>query len=192
MSKEVLSVRELQEKDINPITHYWLSAEKSFMEGMGVDVTKIPSKEKWNEMLAEQIKQTYEQKKSYCIIWELNGKAIGHSNINKIIFGEEAYMHLHIWLKDIRKEGLGTAFIRMTIPLYFEKYKLKRLYCEPYALNPAPNKTLAKMGFEFMKEYITIPGWLNFEQPVSLWMMSYEKFLKIYRNVFPQPKQKLL
>jgi len=179
MNKEILSVRELHKKDINPIIHYWLSAEKSFMEGMGVDIRKIPDKEKWKEMLTEQLSQTYEQKKSYCIIWELNGKAVGHSNINKIIFGEEAYMHLHIWEKDIRMKGLGTAFIKMTIPWFFEKYKLKKLYSEPYALNPAPNKTLAKSGFEFINQYTTIPGWLDFEQPVKLWMMSYEKFLQI-------------
>jgi len=76
-------------------------------------------------------------------------------------------------------KGLGTAFIKMTIPWFFEKYKLKKLYSEPYALNPAPNKTLAKSGFEFINQYTTIPGWLNFEQPVKLWMMSYEKFLQI-------------
>jgi hypothetical protein len=53
---------------------------------------------------------------------------------------------------------------------------LKKLFCEPYALNPAPNKTLEKIGFEFVKEYITTPGWINFEQPVKLWMMDFEKF----------------
>jgi RimJ/RimL family protein N-acetyltransferase len=64
----------------------------------------------------------------------------------------------------------------MTLPLFFERLQLKKLYCEPYALNSAPNKSLEKVGFEFIKEYITIPGSLNFEQPVKRWELSYEKF----------------
>jgi RimJ/RimL family protein N-acetyltransferase len=136
----------------------------------------MPTRVDWRNMLMEQLRQPYEKKRSYCIIWQLNGKEIGHSNINKIVFGEEAYMHLHIWHPEERKKGLGTNFIKLTIPWFFEKYKLKNLYCEPYALNFAPNKTLENAGFEFVKEYITTPGWINFEQSVKLWVMSYKRF----------------
>lgn len=56
---------------------------------------------------------------------------------------------------------------------------MKKLYCELYALNPAPNKTLEKVGFTFIKEHITVPGLLNFEQPVKLWELSYDYFRKM-------------
>ena len=88
-------------------------------------------------------------------------------------------MHLHMWNSGLRKKGHGTTFIKMTLPWYFEKYHLQSLYCEPYALNPAPNKTMEKAGFEFVKEYVTIPGRFNFEQPVKLWKMSYDRFKQI-------------
>jgi RimJ/RimL family protein N-acetyltransferase len=176
MSGNILSVRELQKKDIDPITDYWLDSDPAFLQAMGVDVNRMPGRNEWKEMLSEQLNQSYSKKKSYCIIWQVDNKPVGHSNINKITFGEEAYMHLHIWYNDTRKKGYGTTLIKMTLPCFFEKYKLKKLYCEPYALNPAPNKTLEKAGFEFVKEYITTPGWLNFEQPVNLWVMSYDRF----------------
>ncbi len=176
MNEPILSVREITEQDISPITGYWLNSDPVFMRSMGVDLDKIPTRDAWKEMLMEQLSQSYENKKSYCIIWQVDGKPIGHSNINKIVFGKEAYMHLHIWRPEERKKGLGTSFIKLTLPWFFEKYKLKKLYCEPYALNTAPNKTLQNAGFEFVKEYITTPGWINFEQPVKLWVMSYERF----------------
>ena len=143
---------------------------------MGVDLAKMPAREQWAAMLGEQLKQNYDEKKSYCIIWSFDGRPIGHSNVNKIIFGEEAYMHLHIWESEIRKKGLGNAYIKMTIPYFFKNLQLKKLYCEPYALNEAPNRSLARAGFSFVKEYVTTQGWLNFEQPVKLWEMSVEKF----------------
>ena len=182
MDKNPLSVREIQKEDFDSIIHYWLNSEPAFMEAMGVDLTKIPDRNQWEEILTEQLNQSYEEKKSYCIIWLVDGKAIGHSNVNKIVFGEEAYMHLHIWNTGIRKQGIGTALVKMTLPLFFKNLKLKKIYCEPYEFNPTPNKVLEKVGFEFVKTYVTTPGWLNFEQPVNLWEFTYEKFKSISEN----------
>lgn len=176
MSIGELSVREIEEQDIDAITQYWLSADREFLMGMGADISKLPSKEEWKKMLTDQLSQSLEEKKSYCIIWQVDNKQVGHSNVNKIIFGDEAYMHLHIWSNDVRKKGLGTTFVKMTLPYFFKNLQLKKLYCEPYALNPAPNNTLQKTGFVFVKEYITTPGWINFEQPVKLWQMTLDRF----------------
>jgi RimJ/RimL family protein N-acetyltransferase len=174
------NVREITLADIEPLTNYWMNASHDFLVGMGVDVSKMPSRQEFENMLTEQISQPLEQKKSYCIIWLANGEPVGHSNINKIIFGQEAYMHLHLWNTVSRQHGMGTNFVKMTLPFYFNNFKLKKLYCEPYSLNPAPNKTLPKAGFDFVKDYVCIPGWLNFEQKVNLWEMSFEKFSQLY------------
>ena len=167
--QQQLSVREIRESDIDLIIHYWLTAGDDYLTAMGVDLHKMPSKEEWQAMLTAQIQLPYSEKKSYCTIWELNGKPIGHSNVNNISFGEQAYMHIHIWYAEERKMGFGVAFIKMSLVLFFENLQLKKVCCEPYALNAAPNKTLAKAGFQFVKEYTTIPGSINFEQPVKLW-----------------------
>ncbi len=87
MPGKKLSVREICRDDIALIIDYWLNAEHAFLKSLGVDVSKIPSKKKWEVLLSQQLNTPYEEKKSYCIIWQLNGKPIGHSNINKIIFG---------------------------------------------------------------------------------------------------------
>lgn len=169
MDNNNLSVRPLQASDIDDIADYWLHSDPDFLRGMGVDLDKLPSRSFWTDMLLEQLGQTLEEKKSYCFIWQLAGKAVGHSNVNKIVFGSEAYMHLHLWPTDIRQKGLGTAFVKMTLPYFFEHLQLQKIYCEPYSLNPAPNKTLEKAGFRFVKTYTTTPGWINFEQAVNLW-----------------------
>ena len=175
MNEDVLSVREIQESDIEFITRYWMMADDQYLQSMGVDLSKLPTETEWKSMLLKQIQTPIEQKQSYCMIWLVNGCPIGHSNVNKIIFGQEAYMHLHIWEPAIRKKGYGSRFIKMTVPHFFVKLQLKTLYCEPYALNPAPNKTLPKAGFTFVKEYTTIPGSINTEQPVKLWVLPAER-----------------
>ena len=174
---DTLSVREISFDDIDLIADYWESSDPAFLVSMGVDLSKLPSRPGLKEMLHQQLSQSYNEKKSYAIIWLVNGEPAGHSNTNKIVFGEEAYMHLHLWNSTHRKIGLGSQLVKMTLPYFMYNLKLKKLICEPYALNPAPNNTLRKVGFEFVKCYRTIPGSLNFEQDVNQWELTFEKFL---------------
>lgn len=169
-----LSVREITHADVPRIAEYWLHADAGFLRGMGVDLEKMPTHDQWLQMLGEQVGQAYTDRKSYCLVWLLDGEPVGHSNVNKIVYGEEAYMHLHIWAPEVRKQGLGVAFAKLTLPYFFKNLHLQKLYCEPYALNPAPNKALEKIGFSFVKSYTTTPGWINFEQEVNLWVMLNE------------------
>lgn len=177
MPEPTLSVRELRAEDIGAIADYWLNADRAYLEGMGVDLSKMPRREEWTEMLTRQLATPLTEKQSYALIWEVDGVAVGHSNINKIIFGQEAYMHLHLWDARARMKGYGVQLIRLSLPWFFSHYDLQTLYCEPYALNPAPNRALERAGFRPVKEYVTTPGWINFEQPVRLWALSREEFV---------------
>lgn len=172
--EKLLTVRELQESDIPLIADYWTNSSDEHLVAMGVDLAKVPSREDFVDMLEYQLSLPIEKRMTYCIIWLLDGITVGHCNTNPTDFGNQANMHLHIWSEENRKRKFGMDFLRMTIPLFFENLKLKRLICEPYALNPAPNRALKKFGFTFEREYTTIPGGINFEQPVNRWVLRKE------------------
>lgn len=167
-----LSVREINLADISHIVDYWLGSPVEHLMGMGVDLTKLPGEGQWRDMLESQIDVDYMEKKSFCLICSLDDVPIGHCNIDRIVFGESAYMHIHLWQPKSRQKGLGVQLIKKTIPTFFDKYKLKTLHCEPYSENPAPHKALELAGFSFVKEHITIPGSINFEQSVKLWKLE--------------------
>lgn len=174
-----LSVRPITFADISLLINYWLTADEAFLKSMGADIKKVPAREHWEKMLHDQVNSPLEEKKSYCIIWLADNLPVGHSNASDIIFGKEAHMHLHLWNPEERQKGWGTAFVKKTLPFFFKDLHIRELYCEPYAVNLAPNKTLARVGFSFVKEYITVPGWLNFEQPVKQWKLGYDDFKKM-------------
>lgn len=175
MSEMKLSVREATSSDIKLIVDYWFTSSKEHLEGMGVDVTKMVERKTLEERLSTQFSLPLEERNAYCIIWELDGEPVGHCNSNPTQFGHEAKMHLHMWQHGFRKKGIGLRLLKLTLPLFFEKLKLEKLYCEPYALNPAPNRTVEKAGFKLEKEYVTTPGSFNFEQPVKLWVLTKEQ-----------------
>ena len=164
--------------DIELLANYWTHSSHEYLTAMGVDISKLPSRKIFMEMLEGQFHKPIEEKRAYCIIWLKDDQPVGHSNTNPTYYGKEANMHLHIWHPENRKKGLGEIFLQMTIPLFFKNLKLEKLICEPYALNPAPHKALQKLGFDLEKEYTTIPGAINFEQPVKRWVLTVKKFLE--------------
>ncbi|MEH0157339.1 GNAT family protein [Limibacter armeniacum] len=175
----ILSVRELQAEDIELVANYWVNSDPDFLAGMGVDLNKMFTKEEFTQMLKGQLALPIEKRKSYALIWTVDGIPVGHCNVSNIDFGKKAFMHLHLWKSDKRQRGFGTELVKKSLPFYFEKLQLKTLYCEPYALNPAPNKTLEKVGFEFVKKRTTTPGSHTFEQEVNRWKMEVDTYLKI-------------
>ncbi|RAK68433.1 GNAT family N-acetyltransferase [Hymenobacter edaphi] len=176
-----LSVRDLRADDIARIAEYWLTSPPTHLTSMGVDLAKLPDRAGWTAMLAQQLATPLPEKQSYCLIWEVDGRAVGHCNINQIRPGEQAYMHLHLWDAAVRRQGYGRQLVRLALPRFFAAYALQRLYCEPYALNPAPNHTLAQLGFRFVREHVCTPGSINFEQPVKLWELRREDLQRLER-----------
>ncbi|HEV8504886.1 MAG TPA: GNAT family protein [Chitinophagaceae bacterium] len=182
MNQENLSVRELELADMDMFMSYWFNANESSLADMGVDIRKLPTKDQFRTYWESQLEMSLERKLSYCVVWLKNDIPVGHSNTRPINFGKDAHMHLHLWNTGERRKGVGCKFVKLALPLYFEKLQLKDLYCEPYALNPAPNRLLEKVGFDFVKEHRTNPGPSNFEQQVNLWHLSREKFEQLYKT----------
>lgn len=152
---------------------YVLQGEDDFLRGMGVDRSRLPSRESWlREVLADH-ERPDEKKDRLYLAWIRDGCQIGHSSVNRIKVGEEAYFHLNLWRADLRKAGLGVELCRRSIALYFGRLRLERLWCEPFAHNPAPNRTLPKLGFNFVRRYRTVPGPIHFEQEVNLYRLDF-------------------
>ena len=176
MDKPILSVREMNSDDAHFIVDYFVNSSDDILRGMGADPEKLPERSSWIELLNTELDKPLENKDFYYIIWELNNRAVGHSNINNIRFNDSATMHLHLWEQSLHKEGYGQQFLKMTIPYFFKNFKLKTLACEPYAENPAPNHVLMKLGFDFIGPISKTPGWINFYQTVNRYELSTKNF----------------
>ncbi len=175
-----ISVREMKEDDVASVVDYFVNADADYLWGMGADKNKLLGRGEWIRMLNIELAKPNNEKKFYYMIWELDGEPLGHSNINEIEYGNIATMHLHLWQSGKRRNGMGLRFLGLTIPHYFDGFKLKKLICQPYALNPAPNRIIRKIGFEFVREYETIPGWINFRQTVKRYEMTAERFNRVF------------
>lgn len=170
-------VREMTLDESRLMIRYFCEADADFLDGMGVDPAKMPSQEAWFALLEEDFARPLSQRDFYYLVWEVDGAPVGHCNINKIETGHQASMHLHIWEAKNRLSGRAPQLVQESVEYFFERFDLQQLYCEPHALNPAPNRTLPKAGFRLLKTYETMPGWITFLQPVNHWVLDRQTAL---------------
>jgi RimJ/RimL family protein N-acetyltransferase len=153
------------------IIDYFHNAAPEFLQSLGVDAARLPPRERWRAHYDHEFGLAVEQRKSFLVLWALDTTPIGFSSADKIVIGDQAFMHLHIFEPGRRQHGHGAALVRRTADLYFETLRINDLYCEPYALNVAPNRTLQKAGFKYVMTRECVPGPLNFHQPVNRWVL---------------------
>ena len=152
---------------------YFLDADDTLLRAMGVDRSKFPPREEWiASALRDHTRSNQEKERAY-LAWVYEGVTVGHSSINKIRVGEDAFIHLHLWSAPRRRAGLGTAFFRLSAERFVKDFSLRRLWCEPYAENAGPNRVLQRAGFQLIKRYRTIPGPLNHEQEVNQYVREF-------------------
>jgi len=154
------------------ITDYFNSSSPEHLELMGVDPTRLPDSAAQKRFIELEYEKPLEQRKFVAVIWLLDDEPIGFSTAEKIQIGKHAFMHLHVVKEDLRNQGLGAACVKQSAAIYFEQLKLQRLFCEPNAFNVAPNRTLQKSGFTYVKTHNTVPGPLNYHQAVNRWVFE--------------------
>jgi RimJ/RimL family protein N-acetyltransferase len=167
-----LTVREMMSSEVNIIIQYFQDSTPEHLETLGVDPSRLPPAQSWRERLQRECTLPIEQRAMMLVIWLSDDQPVGFSTSDKIRYGEQAHMHLHVTEPERRHQGTGVECVRRSADIYFERLKLKRLFCEPNAFNVPPNRTLQKAGFKYLKTHMTVPGPLNFRQAVTRWVME--------------------
>lgn len=176
-----LEVREMALDEVDIIFDYFHGATPEHLEMLGVDPTRLPAPERWRERYAREYELPVQERSTLLVLWKLDGEPVGFSTSDKIKYGEQAHMHLHVVNAERRQSGIGSACVRRTVDLYFERLALKRLFCEPNAFNVAPNRTLQSVGFRYVKTHRTVPNALNYHQAVTRWVLERGEALEAAR-----------
>jgi RimJ/RimL family protein N-acetyltransferase len=172
MASARFTVREMRPDEMHLRIEYFHAASDAQLRTLGVDRARLPSPEVWQETYVADQSRPLQERSGYSLVWELDDAVVGFSSADRITFGQEAHMHLHILDADRRRRGLGTRFVRLSATEYFDVLELERLYCEPNALNVAPNRTLQRAGFRYDLSHQCTPGPLNFPQVTTRWVLD--------------------
>lgn len=166
----VLRVRPMRVEDLEVRIRYFQEATDEHLKLLGVDRNKLDALEVWRTSFEEGLARPVAERTDHGLIWEADGDPVGFSTADRIVFGDSAYMHLHLLRSEDRHRGYGTELVRRSVRTYVELFELERLYCEPHAFNLATNRTLQAAGFWYVSTQRTTPSALNVEQITNLWV----------------------
>ena len=172
ISDASISVRPLRLDEVDLRINYFHDATDEFLARLGVDRTRLPSPEAWRAWYRDDYARPISERENYAVAWELDGRVVGFCAVDRISFGQEAFLHLHMLGTGDRRRGLGTRFVRLSAHHFVDVLRLQRLFSEPNAFNQAPNRTLQRAGFRYMYTHHATPGPLNHPQPVTRWVLD--------------------
>jgi RimJ/RimL family protein N-acetyltransferase len=170
--ERAMSVREMELREVGLRIEYFHASSDEHLRMLGVDRALLPTREDWRQFYVDDYARPLRERVLYLLVWELDGEAVGFSSADRIEFGEQAFMHLHILNPGLRRQGFGAAFVRQSAVVYFRMLELRRLYCEPSAFNVAPNRTLQRVGFRYVSTHETRPSPINSLQAVTRWVLD--------------------
>jgi RimJ/RimL family protein N-acetyltransferase len=172
MTEPTLAVREMELDDVDYRIEYFHNASDEHLRVLGVDRDLLPSREQWRDFYEQDFARPIAERANYSLLWLLDDERVGFSTTDRIVFGVDAFMHLHMVAEELRGRGLGSAFVRLSTDEYFKVLRLERIYCEPKAVNVAPNRALQNAGFSYLFSHETTPGSYNFRQITTRWVLE--------------------
>lgn len=172
MNEPRMAVREMELADVDYRIDYFHNASDEYLRGLGVDRARLPSREQWHAFYEEDYAKPIAERANYSLLWVLDDQIVGFSTTDRIVFGVEAFMHLHVAEESLRGRGLGSRFVRASTAVYFDVLALQRIFSEPNAFNVAPNRALQNAGFTYLFSHETTPGPYNLFQVTTRWVLE--------------------
>lgn len=166
-----LNVREMQLSEVGIRIDYFHDSSDDHLRILGVDRASLPSREEWLSFYEDDYARPISARMGYSLLCLLDGDVVGFSSTDRIDFGQQAFMHLHIIVPELRRKGHGAEFVKQSARCYFSALELERLYCEPNAFNTAPNLTLQNAGFRYVLTHDAQPSPINFTQITNRWVL---------------------
>ena len=65
MTESILTLREARTDDLGKIIDYFLKSGPDYLKGMGVDISKLPGRPAWTQMLMEDHARAPEERKFF-------------------------------------------------------------------------------------------------------------------------------
>ena len=89
-------VREMRPAAVDVVVDYLHGATAEHLELLGVDPAPPPGPERWRRTMQDQLATPVPQRLALLVLWELDGAPVGFSSADKIVYGEQASLHLHV------------------------------------------------------------------------------------------------
>jgi RimJ/RimL family protein N-acetyltransferase len=136
-------LRDLEERDIATLVSYWFDSPSAYLTSIGVDVTKLRSRDEMAARLRASIGAAVPERAYFVVA--ADDRVLAYTNLN-FRTPEVAYAHVHILDDALRGRGFASQLMVRAFQLFFERFPLERVVLETSPENLGVNGLLQKFG----------------------------------------------
>lgn len=152
----LISVRDLTEADIPMVLGYWFHSPPGFIEGMGVDLAKMPTEPIMEKNLREKVaaNRSLSASKLNALVIMHGQTPIGLHTINPLIEGDYGIFHAHIIDPKFRGRGIGLQSYPKACRIFLERFDLKKIVFKTPLRNVGAIRVKEKLGIRQIGEEV--------------------------------------
>lgn len=149
-----VTITDITEQEVPTIMNYWFHSPPGFVEGMGVDFSRMPTEDQMRQMLLEKIRNDRDLPKTKMgvVIVRYEGKSVGMHTLFPIVEGDHAVFHAHNWTPELRGKGIGMISYPLACRKFIERFDLKRFVFKTPLQNTAAIRVKEKLGIRVTGE----------------------------------------
>jgi len=149
-----ISVRDLAESDVPFVLDYWFRSPAGFVEGMGVDLRKMPTEAEMKAGLTARIQENEKlaSSKLSAVAITYDGRPIGIHTIFPVTEGDFGIFHAHIFDPEFRRRGVGLLSYPKACRVFFERFNLKKILFKTPLQNGGAIRVKEKLGIRVVGE----------------------------------------
>ena len=166
-----LTVREMMDTEVDLIIDYFYNATPEYLETLGVDPTRLPPAQAWRDRLCREGELAFDQRSVVPVIWLSDDRPVGFSTADKIRYGEQANMHLHVsgpGAGSRRRCRMRAAYRR----LLFRAFETEAAVLRAERLQRGAEPHPAKGRFQISQDPHDRASPVNFHQAVTRWVIE--------------------
>lgn len=162
-----MEVRDVTEADIPLVLDYWFRSPPGFVEGLGVDLAKLPSEVDFAENLRRKIEAAgarFEPKEAPMGVAPPSGlnsliilhdnRPVGMHTLNPWTRGDSGIFHAHIWDAAARGRGIGVRSYPLACRVFMTRFELRRILFKTPAQNVGAVRVKEKLGIRYVGDEI--------------------------------------
>jgi RimJ/RimL family protein N-acetyltransferase len=178
----LISVRDLSIDEIPSVLNYWFHSPLGFIEGIGVDLGKMPKETDMRNNLILKIQENEKlaSSKLNALAILCNDRPIGFHTINPLIDNDYGIFHAHIWEPRFRRQGIGMQSYPLACGIFMERFNLNRIVFKTPIRNIGAIRTKEKLGIRCIGEELIGFGIIKDNTPAKVFELTVEEAKKLF------------
>ncbi len=149
-------IRDIEERDVEPLVQYWHHSPPAFLKSLGVDLSKLKTPEETRRRFQESIPRGAAPRSCVSYIVESEKTLIAYTNLNVHAL-DEAYAHFHVLAASVRARAVCYVLFPKGMQIFFDTVPVNKIFFQTSPENQNVKRMLESFGLKCHQMCVDAP-----------------------------------